>query len=324
MIRNIISIPSVSEFKFLNENLVVMTDSGISSLEANTSIQGDFFCVRNYQKLLLTQSKKEDNILVLDNSLKILKEISGASNYALWLLNSCGLIPVGDRVFRLTDSLELDETAISIFPKDCIGSYGIRRAKNSVLCDDLVDGQLKWKFELGNDVKVGGDFILMSDLIIVSTTNQDLIGIEINTGKELWRLPNCNLHHQQQPKTNYLVGLASNSFGDNFYQVIDPISGKKLIDKKFDNFFYETRPTLACIKETHYYFISNVIGDGTGTKSERQTHLGCINLQTHEIEWVEKIGTTLDRRSEYQKPEINGSKIYLLDGEQTLHIYEMN
>jgi len=187
---------------------------------------------------------------------------------------------------------------------------------------NIISGMKIWTLDFSEN-RINGNVLLIDNVLVFPTTNQDLIGIEIETGKELWRLPNCNLHHQQQPNTNYLVGLASNSFGDNFYQVIDPISGKKLIDKKFKDFFYETQPTLACITATHYYFISNVIGDGTGTKSERLTHLGCINLQTHEIEWIEKVGTTADRRSSFQKPEINGNKIYLLNGEQTLHIYEL-
>jgi hypothetical protein len=267
---------------------------------------------------LLTQNKKEDNILVLDKDLKIIKEITGASNYALWLLNSCSLIPVEDKVFEITDSLSLAETEVVIFPKDCIHKYGFRRAKNTILCDELDNGQLKWKFELGDNVKVGGDFILMDKLIVVSTTtDQDLIGIEIETGKELWRLSNCNFHHQQQPNTNYLIGLSANSFGDNFYQVIDPINGERIVNKKFENFFYETTPNLACITETHYYFISNVLGDGTGIKSEKITHLGCINLQTHEVEWVERI-----KGNGYLRPEVHNDKFYLLDGEQTLQILE--
>ncbi len=320
IIRNI---KSVKEFKFLNNSLFVVTENDIQKDETNEIIKGEFYCTRIWKNFLLTQSKTESNILILNEGFQIVKEISGASNYALWLINSCSLIPVDDKVFKLSDSLNLEEVEVSIFPKDCINNFGIRRAKNSVLCDNINLNQLQWKFELGNDIKVGGDFILMNKLVIVPTTNQDLIGIEIETGKELWRLSNCNLNHQRQPNTNYLVGLSANSFGDNFYQVIDPISGKKLVDKKFDDFFFETTPNKACITETHYYFISNVLGDGTGTKSERITHFGCINLQTHEIEWVEKVGNTSDRRSEYQKPEINKNKIYLLDGEQTLHIYEL-
>jgi hypothetical protein len=165
--------------------------------------------------------------------------------------------------------------------------------------------------------------LLINNVLIFSTTNQDLIGIEIETGKELWRLNNINAgYFQIQPKTNYLISLNSNSAGDNWYYVIDPITGRKVIDKKFEKFYYDAGANKACITENHYYFISNVMGDG-GYRDERKTHLGCINLHSHEIEWIEKIGTTSDRRNEYQKPEINNGKIYLLDGEQTLHIYEI-
>jgi hypothetical protein len=184
--------------------------------------------------------------------------------------------------------------------------------KNRNICD----GAEIWSLDF-QDNKLNTNVKLINDTLVFETSNQDLIGIESQTGKELWRLSKSNLHLQQQPSTNYLVGLSSNSFGDNFYQVIDPINGVKLIDKKFENFFYETTPNLACITETHYYFISNVLGDGTGTKSERITHLGCINLQTHELEWIERIVGI-----GFLKPEVHNNKFYLLDGEQTLHIYE--
>lgn len=323
MIRYIENIGLVNEFKFLNNYLITLTQNEIRNAETNLSRNGDFYCIRPWKTFLLTQNKQENNILILDRNLDIVKEISGESNYALWLLNACSLIPVGDKVFKLLESLELQETKISIFPKDCISKFGIRRAKNSVLCDNLNTNQLKWQFELGEEIKVAGDFILINGIVIVPTTNQDLIGIGIETGKELWRLKNINTSHFQiQFKTNYLISLVSNSVGDNWYYVIDPKTGQKIIDKKFNNFFFGAGGSKACITETHYYFISNEYGYPSEHRTERITHLGCINLQTHELEWVEKIGTTSDRRSEYQKPEIHNGKFYLLDGEQTLHIYE--
>ncbi len=186
---------------------------------------------------------------------------------------------------------------------------------------NILDGADIWTFDLSKN-RINGKVILINNVLILPTVNQDLIAIEIETGKELWRLQNCNLHHQQQPNTGYLVGLSANSFGNNFYQVIDPMSGEKLIDKKFEDFFYETNPNLACISENHYYFISNVLGDGTRTKSERVSHLGCINLNTHELEWVEKLSQNSDKEIKYQKPEYKDGKFYLLDNRNTLHIYE--
>jgi len=324
MITYIESIELVKEFQFLNGSLFILTQSKIRNAATGKNIEGEFYCMRNWKNFILTQNKNEKNILILDKDLNVIKEISGASNYALWLLNACDLIPVEEKVFQLKDSLELEETKITIFPKNCIHTYGIRRGKNAVLCDDLEGIKLKWRFELGENIKVGGDFILLDKLVIVSTTTEDLIGIDIETGKELWRLRNCNLYQQKQPNTGYLIGLASNSVGDNFYQVVDPSNGVKLVYKKFKNFFYDTRPTLACITATHYYFISNVIGDGSGTASIREIHLGCINLENHEIEWVEKIDSVRESISVYKKPELINNRLYLLDEEKTLSIYELN
>lgn len=187
----------------------------------------------------------------------------------------------------------------------------------STFCKKEIDsGSIKWSIDFSEN-RISGKVLFFNEILVFTTANQDLIGIDNETGKELWKLSNCNLHHQKQPNTNYLVGLSSNSFGDNFYQVIDPIRGKKVIDKKFDNFFFETNPNLACITETHYYFISNILGDGTGTKSERVSHLGSINLKNHELEWIEKID-----KSTYQNLEVQNNKFYLLDVEQNLKIFE--
>lgn len=184
------------------------------------------------------------------------------------------------------------------------------------------NGDEIWTLDFSEN-RINGNIHLINNVLVFPTTTQDLIGIEIETGIELWRLKNIIAgFFQVQPKTNYLISLNANSAGNNWYHVIDPLNGEKLIDKKFDNFFYDAMGSKACITETHYYFISNVVGDG-GQKDERITHLGCINLQTHEIEWIEKIGTTSDRYSSYQKPEFHNNKMYLLDGDQTLHIYEL-
>jgi outer membrane protein assembly factor BamB len=307
---------TVKEFKFRGDLLCILTGKHIAF--DNFIIEGEFRCFKFWNKYLLYQNSVGSNLMVFDmNKKEIIKEFSGAVEYVLWFLNQNNQIPIDEKVFILKENLDLIETMRIEFPRYCNEKYAVDRFKNTVECTEVYKGDLIWKFELGDNVKVGGDFILMDKLVVVSTNTQNLIGIEIETGKELWRLSNCNLHHQQQPTTNYLVGLSANSFGDNFYQVIDPINGVKLIDKKFENFFYETIPNLACITETHYYFISNVLGDGTGTKSERITYLGCINIQTHEIEWVERIVG-----SGFLKPEVHNNKFYLLDGEQTLHIYE--
>lgn len=323
MIRHIEKISLVNEFKFLGKNLFVLFPNEIKNIETEKNIKGEFYCIRPWHKYLLTQNKQESNVLILDTNLNVIKEISGKSNYALWLLNACDLIPVEDKVFKLNESLELSETKIPVFAKDCTGKFGIRRSKNSVLCDDLEYGRLNWKFELGEDTKVGGDFTILNELVVVTTTNQEIIGIDIKTGKELWRLNGINANSfQKQPGTNYLISFNSNSAGNNWYYVIDPQTGEKIVDKKFANFYFSAGTSTACITATHYYFISNVRGSQTKQEDYRETHLGCINLKTHEIEWIEKVGTTSDGRNQYQKPEVNNGRFYLLDGDQTLHVYE--
>lgn len=187
---------------------------------------------------------------------------------------------------------------------------------------NTISGEEIWSLDFSEN-KVVGNTLLIDNILVFSTTNHHIIGIDIETGKELWRLEKINAgSFQIQPETKYLVSLNANSAGDNWYYIINPLNGEILVNKKFEKFYYDATANKACITDTYYYFISNVMGDG-GYKDERVTHLGCINLQSHDLEWIEEVGATSDRRSEYQKPEINGNKIYLLDGEKTLHIYEL-
>jgi hypothetical protein len=311
---------AVNEFSAKGDSLFVLSDKFICRDSVERVYEGLFYCIRRWKEYLLTQNKEETNLIVLNKSLDKIHEISGEPNYALWLLTDTGLIPAGNSVFRLNDDLKLTKTNIEIFSKSCNREIGIRRAKNAVLCDDYNTNTLKWRFELGENTKVEGDFFLFDKIVVFSTSSQNLIGLDTKNGKELWRLSKSNLHYQMQPSKNLLVGLASNSQGDNFFQVVDPLTGERMVDKSFNKFFYETNPSLACVSKDHYYFISNIMGDGSGSKSTRENHLGCINLRTHEIEWIKKI-VSKDEYVEFKKPEYNDGKLYLLDGNRTLHIY---
>jgi len=323
MIRNLNKINSVKEFGFYDNNLCVLTSDNIKF--KNIEISGNYRCFKFWNNFLIYQNLIGSNLIFYDlEKHLVVKEFTGATEYVLWYLNNNSQIPIDEKVFILTRNLELKETNLNEFPRCSNEKYAIDRFKNTVECTDVYEGNLIWKFELGDNIKVVGDFILLDNLVIVSTTNQDLIGIELESGKELWRLKNIKSNFFQiQPITNYLISLISNSVGDNWYYVINPLSGKLILEKKFKNFNHGAGGSKACIDETHYYFISNEFGYPSEMRTERVTHLGCINLQTHDIEWIEKVGTTTDRRSEYQKPEIKGNKIYLLDGEQRLHIYEL-
>lgn len=188
---------------------------------------------------------------------------------------------------------------------------------------DFNSGKKLWSLDFSEN-RVIGTVHLIENILIFPTTNKDVIGIAIESGKELWRIQNVHSgYFQTQPETNYLVSFNSNSMGDNWYCVINPLTGEKVVDKKFDKFHYGTGSTQACIDGDYYYFISDLMGFPEEMRTERITHLGCINLQSHEIKWIEEVGKTADRRSGYQKPEVHNGKVYLLDGEQTLHIYEL-
>ena len=82
-----------------------------------------------------------------------------------------------------------------LFFTDILGSVFFKKnlnSKETIWTINFSDNRLKPKV------------ILINDILVLETSNQDLIGIELQTGKELWRLSNSNMHLQQQPNTNYL------------------------------------------------------------------------------------------------------------------------
>ena len=319
---NIENIHEVKEFAFKNNELFILTNRYIKF--GGIEIKGEFRCITFWEDYLLYQNLKGNNIIIYNPlEQRVIKVINGAREYGLWFLDKYGKIPVDDKVMSLNPFLELIETN-SVFSTCSNGIYNFNRFKNSVKCTYVSIGEIKWILELGEGVKVNGDFYLFNQIIVVPISNNGIVGINIETGKELWRLANINANSFQiQPKTNYLISLDSNSIGDNWYYVISPTNGQIIVDKKFDCFYYGAGGSQACIDDNHYYFISNTMGFPKEMRTEKITHLGCINLQTHEIEWMNKIGTTSDKKIEYQKLEVHDGKIYLLDEEKTLHIYKI-
>lgn len=315
-------IRNVVEFAFFYNSIVVLTNKGIEHIGNGNKLEGRFYCIRNFENILLTQNNDENNIIVLDNYLNIVKEITGANYYSLWLLNKNNQIPIDEDTYILNKSLELIKTNRTEFPGICNSRYSISRFKNTIKCTDVFTGEFFWEYDFSKKEMVIEDFILVKNILIVSTSSETLIAINLETGKELWRLDSCGYYFQKHPTKNYLISFVSDTFGDNKYLVIDPFKGAKIIEKEFDVSF-ETSPLFACITDTHYYFISNLISNSPGNV-ERITHLGAINFKTHNIEWFEKISKTKGRNYEYQKPEYYNNRFYLLDGEKTLHIYERN
>ena len=92
MIKKLQSIENINEYKFLNGNLIVLTQKGIENLSLNKRIDGEFYCIRPWNNFLLTQNKTESNILIYNEDLTFLKEHQSKENYALWLLNDCRLL----------------------------------------------------------------------------------------------------------------------------------------------------------------------------------------------------------------------------------------
>ena len=251
------------------------------------------------------------------------KLTSGSVNYSLWLLNSNSQFPINGKVFELNNTLELIETKIPVFPKVTNSQYGIRRSKNCIWCQLAENGDLLWKFELGENVSVD-DLYIYENQIVVTVSTRDMIGINLSSGEETWRIENTSMYLLKQPNTNNLMSFNSNTFGDNFLESIDTANGDRIIKKSFSDFHFQTKTGMGYIHESKYYFITN-LGYNTNTKeSERISQIGCIDTQTFEMDWIEPVGKTDGRRHDFIKLFVNKGKMYVFDLNNHLFEFKLN
>lgn len=180
--------------------------------------------------------------------------------------------------------------------------------------------QAFWTYSFPEGEKVQGDIYLYDNVLVVPSmagqmpNNKNYLqGIDINTGKEIWKDEGYFLHLQQDLQTGLLYGFAGEK-----YQVIDPITGNKLVDKEFTGLKEEKRLLVTTPMSRLYgdglYFISDYV------ENHYDCQFGKINTESHEIEFIQKLDVAECVKAD--PPIYHKGKIYIKDNLDTLHIYE--
>ena len=187
-----------------------------------------------------------------------------------------------------------------------------------IFCIDQGTGQKCWELdvsEIGQTVsngkeakgKIVGSLMSKNEVLLVAISNSKLIKIDTNTGNVLW-----------QKESNHLLQL----YGDKIinvdmghYREISPETGETLVE-------YEMKPEY----EKHGFTVTGPLGAFTVTDTHvfivhaMGCKLGCINRSTGKIDWSVEVGegkVTLPHA-----PIIYRNKLYVLDDEGTLHVYD--
>lgn len=205
---------------------------------------------------------------------------------------------------------------------DCLFQY--RTSKSILTCRSLKTGGVLWQAdvaELGNWLdydgkttvkgKVKNVYPINEDLVVVEVVRSYLVAFRISTGEQLWQ-------HNSPYTTFYNVSLYKNTFhifSDDYYE-LDAQTGKVLRQEKFVPLLKQagirqswlTQPAVNekyIAIASHYDSAILLINRADFTVGQRIDLEGCQN------------GIPLPNT-----PRFHGNRLFQLDGDGTLHVFE--
>lgn len=225
-----------------------------------------------------------------------------------------------DSIFHL--NVYDKESRNQIWNKDYNGNRlsSFTRGENIFLSDlmyktiiflDQLTGDLIHKLEF-SIAPIHQSIYLHQNTLSIPFNDETMIGIDIQTGKKLWDIKNSHFFYTQDTETGLLYSL-----GNNYYKVVDPVKGEMIVDKVLDDYVdidgKRSRISMApsgAMSKDYLYFTSSLLG----------IRFGAINKHTHEIEFVQDLGTEEGVRV-FDFKYHNG-RLYILDSNYVLHILE--
>lgn len=188
-----------------------------------------------------------------------------------------------------------------------------------IFCIDQSTGHKCWGLdvsEIGQTVsdgketkgKIVGSLMAENEQLLVAISNRKLLNIDTNTGNLLW----------ERVSTNHLLQLYEGrviNVDMGYYREISPDTGETLVE-------YEMKSEY----EKHGFTVTGPLGAFTVTDTHvfmvhaMGCKVGCINRSTGKIDWSVKVGegkVTLPHA-----PIVYRDKLYVLDDEGTLHVYD--
>lgn len=188
-----------------------------------------------------------------------------------------------------------------------------------IFCIDQDTGHKCWGLnvsEIGQTVsdgketkgKIVGSLMAENEQLLVAISNRKLLNIDTNTGNISW----------EKGSTNHLIQLHGDKIINvdaGYYREISLDTGETLVE-------YEMKSEY----EKHGFTVTGPLGAFTVTDTHvfivhaMGCKMGCINRSTGKIDWSVEVGegkVTLPHA-----PIFFRHKLYVLDDEGTLHVYE--
>lgn len=188
-----------------------------------------------------------------------------------------------------------------------------------IFCIDQGTGQKYWELdvsEIGQTVssgketkgKIVGSLMAKNKVLLVAISNSKLVKIDTDTGNILWERGSTN--HLLQFYGGRIINVDA-----GYYREISSDTGKTLVEypmkSEYERHGFRFMGTNRnfTVTDTHI-----IIVDAMSYK------MGCINRSTGKIDWSVEVGegkVTLPNA-----PIMYENKLYILDDEGTLHVYE--
>lgn len=184
--------------------------------------------------------------------------------------------------------------------------YGVKIGKGQEIYSiNPLNGSINWHHNFGTELS--GKVLSFGEIVIVIGHNT-LFGVNVNNGEIVWenKLANSLIKFYEGKLINVT---------NSYYREISAETGETLAEhemkSEYDKHgFGVTGPLGAFTVTDTHIFIVHAMG----------YKMGCINRNTGKIDWSVEVGegkVTLPHA-----PIVYGDKLYVLDDEGTLHLYE--
>ncbi|EKB56732.1 hypothetical protein HMPREF9699_01461 [Bergeyella zoohelcum ATCC 43767] len=266
-----------------------------------------FYQENNLESLYLLNLYTENEITINGVfSLRGAFHINEDNIYILGKENTLKVIYIFDTKTHLLKSV----VNTDYFPKLSIKDLCFCVKKNTIYCFDSLLNENIWSYTCPEGRKIEGNLYAYQEVLAFIEGDEEgettLVGLDIHSGEILYKEVVGLIHYQQQG--NKLYGFASTTFGDNTYSEIDILKGE-VYEKSFPNYKRDTVSHLATIKEDYLYY--SIYKDGG---------IGIIDTKKKEI--IKEEFLDIEDGVQIEAPVVTEDKIYILDSEQVLHIYQ--
>lgn len=298
---------SKNELFSLKEESVILLDKVYDYEVFNQTI---FYQESNLEKLCLLNlySQKKEFISGIF-SLRGAFHINENNIYILGKENTSKVIYIFDTKTFLLKSI----VNANYFPKLSANNLYFCEKKDAIYCFDSLLNQNLWSYTLPEGFKIFGQVQVIDNLLILYAVDNNFdhsktITLDINSGNIKWELDNT-IFCQIDDEKKRLLGYAIRK-----YEVIDPFSGKIIVQKSMMDYYEKGLSPVSpsnTIANGKLWFVS---GRGENAK------FGRINIETSQVDFIQDF--PLQNNGQLSKPVFHNGKLYLLDSNNTLHIFE--